>query len=176
MQLEHLPITPLKPLALLLTVCLFLTASGLDAADLKPLTFFIVSEEKIEKGRFMDTPGMPQLGYISQVPDLVVKGLKSVRADVSKSFDGSVDKDGKFKLGPMQESPAIVLEFRPEDAAKFTALTTRAIHKRLLLMLGDTPLMAPLVNETIPGSSVQVTIPPDVERKNIVLELEKLVP
>jgi hypothetical protein len=43
-----------------------------------PLAFYIVSEQRIEGGRFIDTTNFPKLGYIAAKPDLMVTNLAAV--------------------------------------------------------------------------------------------------
>ena len=84
-----------------------------------PLSFYTVSEEKIDGGRFIDTADFPKLGYISAAPDLVITRLAEVLAETGTT------------------GPELDITMRPEDAKKFEALTERIVMKKVLLMLGD---------------------------------------
>ena len=126
-----------------------------------PLSFYIVSDHKIEGGRFIDTPDFPKLGYIAGTPDLVVKRLESVALDVTPPFS--------------ETRPAVSIAMCPADAPSFAALTERAIDKKLLLMQGDTPLMAPRVKARIPTASLMLTFGQGTDPKKAADDLKKLV-
>jgi hypothetical protein len=135
------------------------------------LTFYIVSETKFEEGRFIDSPDLPKGGYIGATPDLTVTKLESVTRKMIPTF--AVDENGKTTpaLGP-----TLVILMRPEDAHKFTVLTQRAIDRRVLMMLGGRPLIAPFVHEPIMTKSFDITFrADDVEVKEIEDTLDKLV-
>ena len=126
-----------------------------------PLSFYVVSDQKIEGGRFIDTPDFPKLGYIAGTPDLVVTRLESVALDVSPPFS--------------ETRPAVSIAMCSQDAPSFTALTERAIDKKLLLMQGDTPLIAPRVKARIPSASLMLTFGEGTDPKKAADDLKKLV-
>ncbi len=107
------------------------------------LRFFVVSQEKVEGGRFIDTPELPNVGYIAAKLDLVVTTLQ----DVSVS-----------SKNPPDSPPALSVTLQPEDARRFANLTKKSIGKRLLLMLGDKPLTAPRVMSTLEGGRFLIRI------------------
>jgi hypothetical protein len=126
-----------------------------------PLSFYVVSDHKIEGGRFIDTPDFPKLGYIAATPDLVVKRLESVALDVSPPFS--------------ETRPAVSIAMGSQDALSFTALTERAIEKKLLLMQGDTPLIAPRVKARSQTASLMLTFGEGTDPKKAADDLKKLV-
>lgn len=139
-----------------------------------PLSFYIVSAEKIEGGRFIDTPDFPKLGYIPAVPALVLTKLESVIADVSREQAVMVEKNGKETVEPMKERVAFHIRMRPDDARKFTALTEQAVGKQVLLMLGDTPLIAARVMTPISTQSLLLTFGAKTDTKTVEDGLRKL--
>src|ERR1041384_1779502 len=100
-----------------------------------PLTFYIVSEQKIEGGKFIDAPNLPKVGYISAKPDLVVTTLLDVYREKRAT---SAIVDGK--VVPSQPPPGLAVALRPDDAKRFTALTEKSLGRRLLVALGGRPL------------------------------------
>ena len=115
------------------------------------LKFFVVSETAIADGRFIDTVNFPKLGYISQ-PALVVTNLQSVENDTAHSisyFEGK--RSDKF-------SPALLITMHPVDATRFSEVAGQHIGSRILLMLGDMPLIAPRVRSPIASPSVQLVL------------------
>jgi preprotein translocase subunit SecD len=140
-----------------------------------PLSFYVVSDDKIEGGQFIDTPDFPKLGYIASAADLVVTRLEAVVPDVSRQQDVMVDKDGKETVMPLQTRPALIIRMRSEDAKKFSTLTKQAVGTRLLLMLGSTPLIAPMVQAPISTTSLTLTLGDNTDGKKVEDELQKLV-
>ncbi len=139
------------------------------------LSFYIVSEEKIDGGRLIDTLDLPKLGYIAAKPDLVITQLVAV-SQTTVADGGIYDKNGKLIEKPEPDQPALVITIRPEDSKKFEALTKENIGKRVLMMLGDVPLMAPNVVAPISTQSFQVTFGKHSDPKKIEDGLKKLVP
>jgi hypothetical protein len=134
-----------------------------------------VSEEKIDGGRFIDTLDFPKLGYIAAKPDLIITQLVAVSESVAHSSMAKVDKNGKLiGLTPLPDIPALDVTILAEDAQKLTALTEQNIGKKVLLMLGDVPLMAPSINSPI-SSQFELTIKDDTKRKKVEDGLKKLV-
>ena len=126
-----------------------------------PLSFYVVSEGKVEGGRFIDAPNFPKLGYIAAVPDLVITRLETVTLFTSEPHS--------------REWPALSIVLRSGDAPQFTALTERAVGKKLLLMLGDSPLTAPMVVERIPAASLMLTFGKGTDSEKLIGGLKKLV-
>jgi hypothetical protein len=147
--------------------------NGSIATD-APLSFYIVSAEKIEGGRFIDTPDFPKLGYIPTVPALMLTKLEAVIADVSREQVVMVNKDGKETVEPMKKRAALYIRMRTDDAKKFTALTEQAVGKHVLLMLGDTPLIAARVMTPIATQDLQLTFGEQSDAKKIEDALRRL--
>ncbi len=140
-----------------------------------PLTIYVVSEERIEGGKFIDTPDFPKLGYIAAAPDLVISRLQRVVPQVVQQTGTMIDKDGKRTTLPTTERLALNITMQPDDAKKFTAITERAIGKKTLLMLGDTLLIAPAINEPIATPSLLLTLGEKPDKKKVEDELKRLV-
>lgn len=135
------------------------------------LRFYIVSEQKIEGGRFIDTPTLPKVGYISPIPDLVVTNLLDVyreRRATSAIVDG--------KVVPSKPPPGLAVALRPADAKRFTSLTEKALGKRLLVVLGNKPLTAPKVVAPIETDRFSIMFATESELKEAQDELKKLIP
>jgi preprotein translocase subunit SecD len=136
-----------------------------SAADAS-LNFYIVSEEKIDGGQFVDTTNFPKLGYINPTPDLTITKLQSVA--ISTNNATSTDEKGRTTI-----IPSILISMQPDDAKKFSSLTKKAIGKQLLLELNDTPLIAPKVVMSIDDGNIQIS---GISQENkIENELKQLV-
>lgn len=100
---------------LLATVALF-ASLAYSATDTKSgaLSFYVVSEEKIDGSRFIDTPDFPRLGYIAAKPDLVITRLAAVSKTMSYSRSAKIGKDGKWVETLVPDRPALDVQILPE--------------------------------------------------------------
>jgi preprotein translocase subunit SecD len=139
------------------------------------LTFYVVSEQKIDSGRFIDVTNFPKLGYIAAKPDLVVTKLADVFP--AKVADSAImdDAKGNHAVVPTHPTPSLTVKLTPEDAKRFTALTERALGKRLLIMLGEKPLTAPKVLFPIEAPAFGIDFVSQAEMKRTEDDLKKLV-
>jgi hypothetical protein len=139
------------------------------------LTFFIVSEQKINGGRFIDSTNFPKLGYVAAKPDLMVTNLADVFP--AKVADSAIMVDGKGKptIVPTHPPPSLTVKLTPPDAKRFTELTERALDKQLLIMLGDKPLTAPKVLSPIETSEFLIEFTGQAELQRTEKILKRLV-
>ncbi len=139
------------------------------------LSFYVVSEGKIEGGTFIDTPDLPNTGYISAKPDLVITNLEDVYRQKIEDNAIIVDKDGNQTVVPSHPSFGLVVKLRAEDAKQFGALTERSIGRRLLVALGDKPLTAPVVRMPIESGSLAIQFRNEEELKKTETGFKRLV-
>ena len=121
-----------------------------------PLTFHIVSAQKIEGGRFIDTSDFPKLGYIPAVPALELRQLEDVTPGTSQDRTVIADRAGLESVPAMPRGTTFHIRMTPDDAKRFAVVTEQAVGKQMLLMLGDKPLMAARVMTPITGPSLQL--------------------
>ncbi|MGC9944196.1 MAG: hypothetical protein ABSE48_20405, partial [Verrucomicrobiota bacterium] len=161
---------------ILLAAVVLFASRVYSATDTKSATlaFYVVSEERIDGGRFIDTADLPNLGYIAAKPDLVIAQLVAVTESSVQESTGVLGKDGKVTETPLPDAPTLVVQILPADAQEFGLLTERSIGRRVLMMLGNTPLIAPRVNTPIAAQDFEIRIG-DGNRKVIEDGLKKLV-
>lgn len=162
---------------ILLAAAVLVASRGYSATvhETGALSFYIVSNENVEGGRFIDTPDLPKLGYIAANPDLVITRLAAVHKSIARSGMSTTDKNGKVTTVPSPDQPAVVILLLPKDVQKIEALTSQNIGKRVLMMLGDKPLIAPTVLSPISTPAVQIVMGEHANRKEIEDGLKKLV-
>jgi hypothetical protein len=134
-----------------------------SSAPVTPLSIYIVSQEEVEGGRLIDTPDFPKLGYIGPTPDLVITKLETVGTNTSGQ--------------PGQPRPGVVIMLRAEDAQKFATLSEKAVMKKVLFMVGDTPLTALGVMSPLDAAqtrSLQLALTNQADQTRIENELRKL--
>jgi hypothetical protein len=108
-------------------------------------------------------PAEPKTGFISSKPDLVLTNIAEVRP-----IPGLLEAPRDF--------PRIVhILLRSEDVPAFTALSTRAAGRVLLINLGNETLAAPRTSNSGPKVDriVLHVAPPELDR--ILNELQPLV-
>lgn len=157
--------------AALLLFCWSAFADGTNAL----LTFHIISDQKLDGGRFVDTPALPNVGYIGSSPDLVITKLRDVFPQKEAGYAIMGETNGTHRIVPSHPSPSLAVQLQPEDAKGFEALTERALNKRLLVMLGGEPLSAPWVRAPIGGGSFTVSFHSEAELKKTESGLKKLI-
>ena len=96
------------------------------------LTFWVVSDRQIEGGRYIDTELMPKLGFIAKEPSLRILRLKEL-----------LQEREAIRTVENNESEKLLLEVGLvlEDAMAFEKLTKENQGKKLLIMVGETPVM-----------------------------------
>ena len=139
------------------------------------LNFYIVSEEKIDGGRFIDTPDFPKVGYISVRPDLVVNNIKDVFPQKSADYAILGDTNGTHTIVPSHPAAALSVTLRSEDGQQFTTVTEKAIGKRLLVMLDEKPLNAPKVMAPIESVGFLIEFRDESDLKKTEDALKKLI-
>ena len=164
-------------LQILLATAVLTAGHAYSATDHQPpsISIYIVSREKIDGGRFINTPDLPKLGYIAARPDLVITRLVTVKETVSHSSTVKVEKDGKRIETPLPDRPVLDITISPEDAKKLETLTENNIGKRALIMAGDMPMFAPYVRSPISAQSFEIDMGDHDKQKAVEDELKKLV-
>ena len=136
----------------LFTACMVSGAEKTNTA----LSFYVVSEEKLAGGRFIDSAAMPKVGYIGWAADLVVTNLLDVHPQQSTPFWSTTDTNGNRMVVQAGPRPALAIVLSPEEAKRLRALTERAAGKKLLVVVGDKPLAAPRIMAPIEDGSIVI--------------------
>lgn len=111
-----------------------------DAVLSNSLTYYVVREQMVEGGRFIDTPDFPGVGYIRPEPDSIIMQIQSFSTNIGKDL-----LYGNWHVMgiPAEQSWAsgFSITLFKEDAIKVAELNRKNIAKRdLLYMLGNQPL------------------------------------
>ena len=133
------------------------------------LKFFLVSESPVAGGRNIDTAEFPKLGYIGAQPDMLVLSLKSVATNTAHSISHYAGKTTEA------DEPAITIMMFPTDARRLVDLTRENVGSKLLLMLGNRPLIAPIIRAPIETPSLELTLRKRKDVDRIRDDLKKLV-
>jgi hypothetical protein len=96
------------------------------------LSFFILSERPITKGRRIDTDRFPNLGYIAETPDLSVTRILSV--------ERLPEEGGQHR---------VLVELKEADRNALRELTAKNLGEKMVIMVGELPVMAPRINATM---------------------------
>ncbi len=123
------------------------------------LVFFTVSEEMFPGGKYIDTPDLPKTGFIASKPDLIVTNLV----------------DAHLENRTHSQQSRLLIKLSPEDGKHLSALTKKSIAKKVLVMLGDKPLVAPVVTMPIDSSEFAIDFNDSAEAKSILEALKKLI-
>ena len=137
------------------------------------LAFYVVSDQKIEGGRFVDTPDMPKLGYIAAEPDLVVTNLQEVFPDKDRQIVIVPDKD--HPIAPSDLPQYLAVRLRLSDAKPFIDLTERSAGKQMLVMLGGRPLTSWHGVGRFPEGRFDISFQNGADLKKTEDDLKKLI-
>lgn len=143
------------------------------AADVPVLKFYFVSSEAKPGWRHFNSTAFPNLGYIADRPDLLIARIKNVYVHNTQQGSTIVHSDGSSETTE-EWKPTIVITFFPDDAKALRELQTAHLGQRLLFLLGDEPLLAPVIRERIDESSISIPLPAGTDPKKIKADLEKL--
>jgi len=102
-------------------------------SNAEPLSFYEVSEKKIDGGRYIDNQRFPKLGYIAKAPCFQIKRLKHFSLGTeTHSADGT-------------KKPAVFIAMLSDDSKKFGEFTLANVGKRVLVAVGDKLISAPRI-------------------------------
>jgi hypothetical protein len=155
-------------------ITIALALHQLQAASSLTLQVYCVSSEPKPGWRYFNTSAFPQLGYVAPEPDMLISRLKSVSIQKSVEHRTTVQPDGS-RDSQQNQMPSLVVEFTPEDACKLQQLTATHLGQRLLWLLGNEELFAPVIRMAIEGSSVSITLRPEIDPEILKAQLEKLI-
>lgn len=134
------------------------------------LNFFVVSDKAVIDGRYVDTPEFPKLGYMSNTPNLTVTRLQSVATNTQTFIT-------TYQGKTTQSSETVVeITLLPSDAKRFAKLTADNAGKRILIALGERPLLAPRIMEPINAGRVAIRAGTKTDAPSVVRGLRRLAP
>lgn len=142
------------------------------AAD-KPVLKVYIAEKDAGTGLHQaDFPGLPKVGYIGEKPDLTISQLEGVEYGLGPAYP----KPDGGHFPPIPDRRSLRLRLTPKDAQALQKLTSAHIGSRLLLMLGDQPLVAPEIQTPMTEESMYINaLPKDLNAGDLKAKLEALV-
>ena len=146
---------------------------SLCVADTPVLGLYFVSSEPKPGWRHFDSTAFPNLGFIADRPDLLVAHIKNLYLQTTLQSSTRVHADGSSE-NTEEYVPTLVVEFVPEDVKALGELTAAHLGQRLLFLLGDEPLFAPVIRARIDGPSISIPLPPGSDPAKVKTDLEKL--
>jgi len=144
---------------LFLTCALAALACPLAHADqpAATLNFFVVYTQPGTGLHLYDTKQFPRLGYIADKPDLVWTELAGAKPSTETIQDAKLGPNGKLIPTGTHTEPVISLTLTPSETQQFFQLTTLYKGKKTLVLLGETPLIAPMIDGPINTSSIMIS-------------------
>lgn len=121
-----------------IVIFFFLTLPACKSHRENPLSFWIVSDSKTESSRYIDTATLPNVGFIKDKPDLVISKIRRVSSGRIGSSSGSSNQANAPIL-------TVAIEFFPPDDERMWHLTRTNSGRRVLIMLGNRPIWAPII-------------------------------
>lgn len=140
----------------------------------KTLRFFVVSEVKTETGRYIDTEKLPKIGYVARKPDLEITQLDSVTLEFAKRPVTLTNQNAQQQF-KYEKRPAFRVGLLPQDRQRFADFTEKHILDRIVVMVGDEPLIAPKIVARIDAPAFQLDVLNEKDVEAIHSSLNKLV-
>lgn len=135
---------------------LFVYESCAASPNKVPLAFYVVSAKKMDAGKYVDTPAFPKLGYVPEVPALELRSLEAVVSVAHEGARAIADGSGR-NVVPMASNEHILdIRMTPDDAKRLGVITEQAVGKRILLMLGDEPLLVARIMSSISTQNLRL--------------------
>jgi hypothetical protein len=138
------------------------------------IDFYPVSTEKRKGGRFINTRGLPRLGYVDAAPALQVERLRSVKKVKTTKPTTVQSADGKKRTESVPV-PAIEMTLSSADAKAFTELMKKSVGQRIYIEAEGTPIYAPLVREALPATTLTFSLGDDAELEAAYAKLARFV-
>jgi len=140
----------------------------------EPLRFFVVSEVKTETGRYIDTEKLPKVGYVAAKPDLEITQLDSVTLEFAKRSVTLTNQNAQQQF-KYEKRPTFRVGLLPQDKQRFANFTEKHLLERIVIMIGDRPLIAPKIVARIDAPSFQIDVLDKNDVEAIHASLNKLV-
>ena len=147
--------------------------TSLSAADVPVLGVYVVSSEAKPGWKHFDSASFPNLGYIADRADLQVARLRDVSVQDTLQRSTIVRSDGSSE-STEEWQPTLVIELFPLDATALTQLTRAHLGKRMLFILGNEPLVAPMIRMEIDDSIMSIPLPKGADAEKIKAALQGL--
>ncbi len=139
------------------------------------LELIVVKEESFEDSIPVSIKSLDLEGFRKAKPDLLIKGLKDVWLETGESNKATVNKDGTLNVKSTSTVYNVTIELYPRDQKAVKDLSARAKGKRLLMKIGEIPLIAPYISGPLEASAFQVSIHDEKDANKMVTQLKKLV-
>jgi preprotein translocase subunit SecD len=161
----------MRALFLITSMCV---APLVHAGDKPPLGFYVVSKEARPGLHFFESATLPKLGYIAEKPDLPISQLEAVSVDTYRDRSQLIHKDGSVERAK-EDRPALNIRLTTSDAKSLEALTSAHLGSRILLMVGDEALFAPVIRAPIITQELQISLPPSAGAEKLKARLQTFV-
>jgi preprotein translocase subunit SecD len=136
----------------------------------KRVNLFGISEPSVRTSSYKDKlrviVELPGIKDTNSAIGLIGKTAQLLFAEVGGGEEGSLIptdltgadlKDSKVQFDPQTSKPVVALNFTEEGAKKFEEITARNISKPLPIILDNTVISAPVVQDKISGGSAVIT-------------------
>jgi hypothetical protein len=114
------------------------------AAGGPALKLFVVSSKAVAGGHFIDTEQLPKLGFVAADPNMTINVLRRVTVE-ERSLP--VEQEGRRTVWTFG------IRLTEGDGRSLAALTATNLSKRILIMVSDTPVSAPIVRAPLQTGS-----------------------
>jgi preprotein translocase subunit SecD len=147
---------------------------GWQVSRLRIWTFFFLADTSQQDYRFIDASAYPKLGYVAPRPDLVISHLRDVSIGVVPDSITGVQLQGMAGQSRASKS-SLEIRLAAADAEALETFSAAHVGKRIVFMLGDKPLFAPLLRTPLSSQVIQINPPAEADVQELKRELEALI-
>jgi len=137
---------------------------SLAGTNIAEIAFHVVYEtpDPVAGYRYIDTPSLPHLGIIMTNADFVARDISHVALTEANLFPPSAGKEYD-----------ITIRFSDSQTNVFAKFTRQRIGKRLLMMIDNEPITAPLIMEPIADGEFMISFRDKKEAEEMMKRLSK---
>jgi hypothetical protein len=129
------------------------------------LRFFVVNDDPVDGGRFIDTSKFPKLGYIAATPDLMIGWLKRITMNEQLVTDSENRQHTNWSFN---------LTLPEEFVPQLKAMTEMNISKRVLIMLGEESILAPTIVSPLETAEIAVSVSERSSMENLKRSISRM--
>ncbi|PQJ29355.1 hypothetical protein [Rubritalea profundi] len=165
----------MKPFSIFV-VAFILQLISTFADDARPaLEFLIIHDKKFKNSKSIEIKDLEIQGFVNSDVDFKIHELVGTKLETVEIDSRVYNKDGSLKNKSTYDAYQIIIELGDKAQASFASLTGKSVGKRVLIRIGEHPLLAPRVHIQINTPSFELTIRDEDKAKLIHKELSKLL-
>jgi len=129
------------------------------------IEFFVVNDEPIDGGRYIDTTNLPKLGYVAAAADLTIERFKEITLieQLETDLKNNQRTNWNFDVTLYEESVSLL-----------KAVTETNVGRRFLIVVEREPILAPLLTSTLERTQIAISVEDRKTMENLKRIFERM--